>query len=232
MLAVISNIIQETEVVRRIELEIHSLQKFDFIPGQFVVITFPNLPEGDNERSYSISSPPGLTNKFELCIVLKPDGGGTQYLWTLGIGDQLEISEAKGAFILPEKIETDIAFICTGTGIAPFRSMLVHIFENKIEHKDIYLVFGNRFEKDILYKSEFESMSRNFDTFHFIPVLSRQEGWTGEKGYVHALYETLFSDQREARFFVCGWEAMCKEARHRLKAMGYNRRQYFFEEYG
>lgn len=231
MLAVISNIIQETEVVRRIELEIPSVEHFHFIPGQFVVITFPNLPLGDNERSYSISSPPG-TNRIELCIVLKPNGGGTQYLWALGVGDELEISEAKGAFILPEKIETDIAFICTGTGVAPFRSMLLHIFENKIEHKNLYLIFGNRYEKDILYKSEFESMTLNLQGFHFFPVLSREESWMGEKGYVHPIYESLFSDSRDARFYVCGWDAMCREARHRLKAMGYNRRQYFFEEYG
>lgn len=231
MKAVIRSIVQETDLVRRVELEVPELKDFVFKPGQFVVITLPELPEGANERSYSISSHPAENNRFELCIVINPNGAATPLLWKLQVGDTLEVSEAKGNFVLAEPIETDTAFICTGTGVAPFRSMIYDMLERNKTNKNIYLIFGNRFEKDILYRKEFEELAKKYPHFHFIPVLSREENWNGEKGYVHPIYERIFSDHRDARFYVCGWDAMCTEARHRLKAMGYNRRQYFFELY-
>ena len=232
MQAVIRNIIQETPSVRRLELVFSDLTIFEFQAGQFVVIRFGELPEGNNERSYSISSAPEHSNRIEICVVLNPGGALTPLLWNKSVGDTLEISEAKGTFCLPEKCDTEIAFICTGTGVAPFRSMLHYLLYNQKYAQKLYLIFGNRMKKDILYEQEFEALAKEFPNFYFIPVLSRQENWDGEKGYVHEVYESIFSDKRDARFYVCGWQAMCTEARQRLKAMGYNRRQYFFEEYG
>jgi CDP-4-dehydro-6-deoxyglucose reductase len=101
-----------------------------------------------------------------------------------------------------------------------------------LPHKNIYLVFGNRLEKDILYRQEFEDLERDLPDFKFIPVLSRENpGWNGHKGYVHAVYEDLFSDKRPARFYICGWSEMLKETRQRLEAMGYDKNSIFFEVY-
>jgi len=68
--------------------------------------------------------------------------------------------------------------------------------------------------------------------FKFIPVLSREKsGWEGRTGYVHPVYEELFSDKRPAYFYVCGWPAMIKEARQRIEAMGYDKKRIKFELY-
>src|SRR5690349_17445088 len=114
--ALISDISLASPVVKRIGLRIPSLHEVDFKPGQFVAIHFPDLPEGNNERSYSIANPPDQSNRLELCVVINPDGAATPILWKLGVNDVLEVSEPKGNFVLPEKIETELVFICTGTG--------------------------------------------------------------------------------------------------------------------
>lgn len=228
----VKQIIQETALVRRLILETATGTAFHFQPGQFVAIRFAELPEGSNERSYSIASVPNGSGEFEICVVINPTGAGTPILWQKAVGDMLEVSEPKGLFVLPADLDHEICFICTGTGVAPFRSMVLWLLEHQNYQKQIHLIFGNRQESDIIYRAEFETLQHTFPNFHFYPVLSRETAPGMAHGYVHEVYERIFSDHREGRFFVCGWNAMCSEARHRLKAMGYNRRQYFFEDYG
>jgi CDP-4-dehydro-6-deoxyglucose reductase len=225
MRVVIDKIIQETESVKRFFLITPGKTAFNFLPGQFITLRMHG-----HERSYSIACPPNHEGVIELCIVLNPEGKVTPELWQLKPGDEIEISEALGSMILPEAMDTDVCFVCTGTGVAPFRSMIGHLLRSGELKHDVYLVFGNRYSADILYRAEFEAWAEANRRFHFIPVLSREDG-VHKTGYVHAVYENIFADKRNAHFYVCGWEAMCREARQRLKAIGYNRRQYTFEQY-
>jgi len=206
--------------------------KFSFKAGQFIMINLPIESKYTN-RSYSIASAPADDNIVELCIVLKPTGLGTPYTWeNFEVGTKVLVSKPLGKFMLQEPIETDICFIGTGTGIAPLRSQLIDIFNRKLPHKNIYMAFGNRWEKDILYRKEFEQIASEHPEFKFIPVLSRENGeWQGHKGYVHAVYEDIFADKRPALFYICGWNDMLRETRHRLEAMGYDKKSIRFESY-
>lgn len=85
----ISRIIQESPRVRRFFLETGN---FDFIPGQFVVLTHPDLPHGENQRSYSIASINSNQSELELCIVLNEKGLITPWLFQRNVGDILQIS--------------------------------------------------------------------------------------------------------------------------------------------
>ena len=182
-----------TALTRRFWIQVSEIESFDFKPGQFVMLLLPIESKYQN-RSYSIASPPFGDNTFELAIVLNPKGLGTPYLWEkVEIGSAIEVSKPLGKFILQEPIEEDICFIGTGTGIAPLRSMILHIINNNIPYKNIYLIFGNRWEKDILYFKEFKELAEDHKNFNFIPVLSRDNpSWTGKKGYVHQIYQEIF----------------------------------------
>lgn len=230
--ATIVNIIDETDMVKRFFIKMSDEIKFTFKAGQFIMLDLPIRSKYTN-RSYSIASAPSDDNIFELCIVLKPTGVGTPYKWEhFKVGTAVKVSKVLGKFQLQEPIETDLCFIATGTGIAPLRSMIVDIHNRKLPHKNIYLVFGNRFEKDILYRKEFEQLEKDMPGFQFIPVLSRENpGWKGRTGYVHAVYEELFADKRPAQFYICGWTDMLHEARRRLEALGYDRKLIRFESY-
>lgn len=224
----VSRIMLSPRVVQ-LTFETSNPQGFEFVPGQFVTLHVPS-DSGFEERSYSIASHPDSRGQFELCISLNPEGKVTPILWDLKNGAALDYSGPHGSFTLRDAPGLEQVFVCTGTGVAPFRSMIANLREMGFP-VPVYLIFGNRTEEDILYRDEFELLDGQFNNFHFIPVLSRGD-WSGEKGYVHAVYEKLFADGRDARFYVCGWKEMCTEARNRLKDLGYNRRQYFFEDYG
>lgn len=225
----ITNIIDESYRVKRFELSTLDGTVIEYIPGQFIEIIHPTLPEFENTRSYSISSVNTGSNKIEICVALNKNGVFTPWLFEQVIGNIIEISEPKGEFVLKEEhLNYPLVFICTGTGIAPFRSMIHRALI--LGNQNVYLVFGNRKLHDILYVNEWESLMLQSSNFHFIPVLS-QESEFKNSGYVHKFYSNILREIGQARIFVCGWKNMCAEARSRLKEMGYNRQQYFFEQY-
>lgn len=230
--AEVINIIDESDIVKRYLLRADN-PDFNFKAGQFVMFDLPITSKFTN-RSYSISSPPNNNQEFEVCIVLKEDGSGTPYLFqNVEIGSVIKTAGPFGKFILPDSIETDLCFLCTGTGIAPLRSMILDIYNRQIKHQNIYLIFGNRYKKDILYHDEFTRLSEQYPDFKFIPVLSREnsESWNGEIGYVHPIYLNLYSQIQKVTFYICGWSEMVREARNNLKEIGYTKNEIKFELY-
>ncbi len=227
------NIINETPNVKRFFFEIPELKIFEFQPGQFVILD-PERKYNLPSREYSIASPPGNGNVIELIIVLNENGKLTPYLFKeIAIGSEIRISSALGKFLLPEKIEKELCFICTGVGIAPLRAMYLYFLNNKIPHNRINLIFGTRTAADICYAEELYKIGKENPSFHFYPTLSRETsaGWKGRNGYVHKIYKELYRDLHPAYFYICGWKNMILEARDSLIKMGYNRSDIKFELY-
>ena len=214
-------------------IEAFESETFPFEPGQFVTL---DLPIGEKPakrwRSYSIASWPDNSNIFELIIIHKNEGPGTEYLFTrVSTGTEIVFRGPQGKFLLPPIVDRDLFLICTGTGIAPFRSMLHHLIRNNVPHKNIYLIFGTRTEKDLLYREEFSELSKTLPHFRYVPVLSRAE-WVGEKGYVHQVYEKMVTEKKPAYFYLCGWKKMIEEAKNNLLTLGYERKDIHYEIYG
>lgn len=225
-----------TPATRRFWIQVPELEKFDFKPGQFVTLDLP-IHEKKNKRwrSYSIASAPDGTNIFELVIVLMEDGVGTNYLFNeIQEGSEVTLRGPQGVFTLPETIDKDLFFICTGTGIAPFRAMTHYIHSHKIPHKKIYLIFGCRKQEDALYGSELKELETDMSSFRYIPTFSREEPSQDKRtGYVHAVYEELLQNEKpEAKFYLCGWKNMIDEAKQRITALGYDRKDIHLELYG
>ena len=225
---IVTRIENESPTIRRYWIKVPELERFDFIPGQFVTLDLP-IHEKQNKRwrSYSIASWPDGTNVFELLIVLLENGAGTTYLFNhIWEGSELSFRGPQGVFTLPDPIERDLYFISTGTGIAPFRSMTHHLLLNKIPYKNIYLIFGTRTRQDLLYFEELSSLQKEMENFHYIPTLSREK-WQGCCGYVHEVYENLVHQKMNgseelppSHFYLCGWKNMIDEARLRIAKLG------------
>lgn len=230
--AEVVDIIKEAYNIRRFYLRFNELEVYDFKAGQHVKIEFP-IPSKKNYRQYSIASAPNGSNIIELLIVLDPNGLATNYLFNeVNIGSFLKTSEPRGNFLLDEDINTDLYFICTGTGLAPLRSMYLDIYNRELAHKNIHLIFGTRFMRDMIYLDEMQELAKT-NTFKFYPVLSRETSsdWNGAKGYVHQIYKELLKDKPEAEFYICGWRDMVTQTRTNLLEMGYNRKIVHFERY-
>lgn len=223
----------ETATTKRFWIEVPEITAFDFIPGQFVTFDLP-IHEKANKRlrSYSIASSPDGTNVFELIIVRDMKGPGTNFLFNdVSVGSLLTFRGPQGIFTLKEPIDKDLYLICTGTGIAPFRSMLYYIKSKNIPHKNITLIFGCRTKDTLLYYDEMNKLETTLPGFRYIPTLSR-EAWDGATGYVHAVYEELCRDKNPAVFLLCGWRGMIDEAKKRIIDLGYNKKDIQDEIYG
>lgn len=225
-----------TSVTRRFWIQIPEVENFHFRPGQFVTLDLP-IHEKKNKRwrSYSIASMPDGTNIIELVIVLLEQGAGTTYLFNeIKEGSELVLRGPQGVFTLPETLDKDLYFICTGTGIAPFRSMVHYIHTHDIPHKNIYLIFGCRKDCDALYGAEMRKLQGELDAFYYLPTFSREEPSEKRRtGYVHSVYEELLMPEKPAaKFFLCGWKNMIDEAKQRIIALGYDRKDIHQELYG
>lgn len=230
----ISRISQATSNTRLFFMEMNEMDVFDFEPGQFVTLDLPvHEKPARRWRSFSIASAPNGSNEIELAVVLLDGGAGSTYLFDeVEIGNELSIRGPQGIFTLPKELDRDIFLICTGTGIAPYRSMLRYIYDKKIPLKhNVYLIFGTRWKENLLYYEDMKRLEKNIEKFHYIPTLSREK-WDGETGYVHPIYERLAASKQPAHFYLCGWKDMIKEATKRIKAMGYDRRSIHQELYG
>lgn len=234
--SIVKKIEPQAPDVRRFWLEVPGVEKFDFEAGQFVTL---DLPIGEKRlqrwRSYSIANAPDDTPIFELCIVRSPAGEGSHYLFDqVAVGSTLRFKGPDGAFVLPPEINKDLVFICTGTGIAPFRSMIQHLKNSGQSHRNLHLIFGTRTEESILYRAEFDELSRNFPNFKYDIALSREPAWPGYQGHIHQIYLEQYRQVRpDVSFYLCGWSNMIDEAvANLLVALKYDRSQIHYELYG
>lgn len=235
-----SGIVRKIEMlspdVRGFQVEVPAAQSIDFQAGQFVTM---DLPIGEKRlqrwRSYSIANAPDGSNRLEFCIVRSTEGLGSKYLFeAVEVGSELRFKDPDGGFVLPEKIEKDLVFVCTGTGVAPFRSMILDLQKSGKPHRGIHLIFGTREESGILYRAEFEQLARSVPGFRYDIALSRQADWAGWKGHVHQVYLQQYATPRaDVDFYLCGWSNMIDEAvANLLLRLGYAREQVHYELYG
>lgn len=206
-------IIQEAPSVKRIFLQPEV--PFDFIAGQFIVTDLPIHEKRTKRwRSYSIANDYNQEHTIELCIVHLEGGSGSSYLCNeLKVGDTIVHKRPQGGFVLPKDPKRDMTWICTGTGIAPFRSMLLSLIHEKSFHHNIHLIFGTRKQEDILYHSEMEQYAEKLPWFRYSIALSREPEWS-HYGYVHQLYE--HQSNPEDIFYLCGWPKVVDECFLRL----------------
>jgi CDP-4-dehydro-6-deoxyglucose reductase len=218
--------------VHHFDFEVPGRKELAFTPGQFVSV-LEKVDGREITRAYSIASPRG-GNQFALCLNRIPDGLVSSYLFTLNPGEEVEMHEPLGYFTLRHPGRRAV-FVATGTGIAPFRSMLLDHLPRTQPH--ITLLFGTRHEHGLLYREDMERLAREFKTFRFLPTLTRpDESWNGRTGRVQAhLDEALALRSPEeivnVDVYVCGLKEMVDEVRQELKRRGFDRKQIIYEKY-
>jgi ferredoxin-NADP reductase len=222
-----------SEFTKHLEFEIKAVPRFGFVAGQWMSFK-ATKPDGEEiTRAYSIASPPSEDNRFALCLNRVQDGFTSNYLCDMKEGDEIACQGPFGDFILRPPMR-DTVFIATGTGIAPFRSMLHWLLAEESRHqgKQLSLVFGNRTEKDIYYHDEFLRLAADHANFHYLPTLSRADAsWQGSRGYVQEHVPGIASGRTDMHAYICGLDKMVKANRDLLKSMGWDRKSILYEKY-
>ena len=210
-----------THDVREITFGLREPAAIAFKAGQF--ISFEIQQEGKKfplTRPYSIVSPPSRHDSLDLLLNLVPGGPGSSYLFNLRAGDITQFKGPAGAFYLHDDHDRDHLFVATGTGVAPFRSMLVTLFERGCSSA-ITLLWGVRHQRDLYYQNELHGLASSHPNFKFIMTLSRPgDGWSGETGRVTRLVEERITSVQNLAVYLCGNSGMLKDVTEAVRKKG------------
>jgi len=222
-----------SEFTKHLELEVERVDHFGFVPGQWLSVK-AKTPDGEEmTRAYSIASPPSENGHVAFCLNRVHEGFMSNHLCSLNQGDEITFQGPFGSFILHPPMR-DAVFIATGTGIAPFRSMLHWLLaeEDRHEGRQLWLLFGARCERDIYYREEFERLAVEHSNFHFLPTLSRAPAeWNGLRGYVQTHLTEIVGARTDMHAYICGLANMVKANRELLKSLGWDRTSIRYERY-
>ncbi|XP_050408033.2 NADH-cytochrome b5 reductase 3 isoform X1 [Patella vulgata] len=154
-----------------------------------------------------------------------PNGGKlSQYLENMAIGDYIDVRgpngllkyEGKGVFkIKPEKkaepetkVAKKIGMIAGGTGITPMLQLVRQVFKDPEDKTELYLLFANQTENDILLRPELEDIQQSHpNRFHLNFTLDRPEaGWKHFKGFVDSdmIKKSLPPPGNDSLIVMCG----------------------------
>jgi ferredoxin--NADP+ reductase len=195
------------------------------------------LPDPDKliRRAYSIASGSRSDEFLEFCITVVMSGDLTPRLFNLGIKDRIYVGpKAVGMFTL-EKAPRDrhVILVATGTGLAPYVSMLRSDLECGGTRR-IVVLHGARCSWDLGYRTELTSLARHCPNLTYLPVITRPQEdstWRGRTGY---LQEVLFSGVIEEatdlqlvpdnfHVYLCGNPGMIETVIEQLSARGFVR---------
>jgi len=241
--------IQLTKTAYHFMIENEIPLELSFKPGQYA--TF--IIDQQTRRQYSFCSVPDPLI-FELVVDVSPMGPGSKYFLEKKEGERVEFLGPLGNFTLNQNSLKKI-FVATGTGIAPFRSMLLNTIlkikdqkskipaspagrqiknqkEQNTENNDerrtmsISLYWGLRYEDDVYWDEEFRTIAGQYTSFQYFLSLSKpSENWHGLTGHIT---DHVFENEKNLQnceFYLCGNSAMIKEMENRLSALNVKKEQ-------
>ncbi|MBU2651911.1 MAG: oxidoreductase [Bacteroidetes bacterium] len=204
-----SNKLLDVKIIRHEEISpgvfvVSLSRKFDFIPGQVVSIALK--PDGP-QRVYSIAS--GLfQEEIQLLYNVKPDGELTPQLCRLKPGSPVYMSQPFGSFTCAEE---KAYWIASGTGIAPFISMLRSgLGIGKV------LIHGNRTLEGFYFADEWiDTLDKDY-----IRCCSRERGEGIYPGRLTSFLHEQDSFPSDRKYYLCGLAEMVVDVREILLNKG------------
>jgi NAD(P)H-flavin reductase len=108
--------------------------------------------------------------------------------------------------------------------------MIKHLLHLNIT-RDVWLLFGCRYEHALLYESEFRSLANMRHNFHYIPTVSRPKEWHGEVGHIQQTFQKYIKDPSNKEMYLCGWLEVVKAVCTDLEISGIPKDKLHYEEW-
>lgn len=229
--SVVTQILQVSPIMKIIRVKPVGWEFPEFKGGQFVALGMPasaeRCPEATEEfekhedpdklikRAYSIAST-STSEYVEFYVTLVHSGALTPRLFNLNIGDKLWMGKkGVGMFTLEEvPAEKNIVLVATGTGVAPYMSMLRS--DALRREGKIMVVHGAANSWDLGYSSELQLLESMFDKFTYYPTITEPDkepaGWSGDVRFIQDIWKDGLADKKwgfnpspeNTDVFLCG----------------------------
>ena len=189
------------------ELRLEKPAGFTFAAGQFVLFDVPLFenPTDMQTRAYSIASAP-FESDLLFVIKLVPNGRASRWLETkLQEGDVIHLQGPIGRFLLKEDA-APLLMAATGTGVAPFRAQLLHMFAEANNARTVHLVNGVLSPRDFYWEAEWKALEQAHPNLHVhASFLSGEPDWHGETGSVQDRVKKIIAESADnLQIYLCG----------------------------
>ncbi|MBN2406984.1 MAG: FAD/NAD(P)-binding protein [Elusimicrobia bacterium] len=209
--AVIREVIEETPTIKTFRLELD--EPMEFATGQFIQLTVP----GVGECPFTPSSKPGKSRNMDVTVMKV--GTATEVLHRKTSGDMLAVRGPYGnGFPLDFLKNKELLIVGGGCGMAPLRSLLYEIIENKQDYPSVSFLYGCRTPEDILYKGSFPEWKKEIDFERTVDKAS--EEWKESEGVVTKLFENVKVNLKKCVAVIVGPPVMMKFATMELEKKG------------
>ena len=224
MVGIVTDIRQETPDVKTFRVNAPEGGKlFEHLPGQCAMLCVP----GVGEAMFSITSSP--TNKEYQEFSIKKCGVLTDYLHELKVGDEIMV---RGPYGNNFPVETelkgkDLLFVAGGIGLAPLRSVINYVLDNRDDYGKVDILYGSRSADDLVQLKEIKEVwMKAKDVNVYLTIDRPQDGWDGHVGFVPSYLKEL-ELSADKTVLVCGPPIMIKFVLAALTEMGFSKTQAY-----
>ena len=204
-----------------------------FEAGQYINI-FITIDNVLTSRPYSISSSPKQRSYYEITVARQKDGFVSPYILdNIKVGDKLYLNGPNGTFRYQGVFhKKSSVFLAGGSGITPFMSMSREILLSNMD-RQVTLIYGVRKEKFALFHKELTEYNKIYNNFKYYLVVSDDENYEGEKGFINKeLITRLVPNYKDSTFYISGPEIMNNFCKMELEALGLTTKQIRREMFG
>lgn len=184
-------------------------------PGQFSMLWV----FGVGEVPISISGNPAEAGR--LTYTIRDVGQTTHAIVSRKVGDGIGV---RGPFGVGWPMEAargrDVIVVAGGIGLAPLRSVIYHVLENRKEYGRLVVLYGARTPRDLLYRKELAAWVHRPDTEVLVTVDNGRRGWRGHIGVVTTLFQHAWFRPTESVAMICGPEVMMRVSARELESRG------------
>jgi ferredoxin-NADP reductase len=194
----------------------------DYRPGHYFWVELPDRGHEDEKglrRHISIVTSPTEPGVVGLATRIR-DTAFKRTLSELEVGDEVEVEEPKGSFLLPEDRSVEYVFVAGGIGITVFRSMLRYIADEDLPYR-VTLVYSNRDRESAAFLDELEVLEQRVDGLKMILTMTEEPSWEGEMRQLDAeVLRDLLGGLEGKRFLIAGPPPMAEGVTNSLLGAG------------
>lgn len=218
-----ATVAETREVAKGTLLVLFAVQDYpDYRPGAYFWVELPDRGHEDEKglrRHISLVTSPTDAGVVGLATRLR-DTAFKRTLAGLQFGDEVQVEEPKGSFLLPEDMDEEYVFVAGGIGITVFRSMLRYIADQRLPYR-VTLVYSNRDRESAAFLDELEQLQHRIPGLRVALTMTEDDGWEGESRRIdEALLRDHVGDLGDKRFLVAGPPAMTDAVVDALHAAG------------